>query len=196
MLAWLLKCVHISPKTKIIDSGSVSDANPLSQEDIKGLHRTLRKLELRIEEHVDVLGGFAERVEEVKGISSLKESVWLGVVDRLYQLHEALRSEQHRLACELLVDIVEIEDLVQLTPIAHYEYSIDPTECQAVATVNVDASEHGFVKSIVRQGYRRPNGALVREAVVILGRSNGIARGDVIEAIEDEVKTEEEVSNG
>lgn len=144
----------------------------LTQDDIKGLQRTLRKLSTSVEEHVEALRGFDEQVQEVKGLSSIQEPAWITVLDRLYQLYEALDSEDHRLASELFHELREIEVLARLTPIAQYEDTIDPTECQAVATVDVEESRHGVVMSIVRQGYRRPNGSLVREAVVVLGRFN------------------------
>jgi len=163
----------------------------LTQEDIKGLQRTLRKLSTSVEEHVEALRGFDERVEEVKGLSLIPESAWMGVLDRLYQIYEALKSEDHRLANELLYELREIEVLARLTPTAEYGDTIDPTECQAVATVDVKESQHGLVMSIVRQGYRRPNGSLVREAIVILGRFNAGLREDSRRSLE--VK---EISNG
>jgi hypothetical protein len=187
MFRWFSKSAKSSSNTY----NEKDNQSTVSQEDFKGLQRSLRKLSTGIEEHIDALRGFDERVEEVKGIATIQESAWIGVLDRLYQVHEALRSEDHRLAGELLVELTEIEGLARLTPIAEYECSIDPTECQAVATVDVEESEHGMVQSIVRQGYRRPNGSLVREAVVILGRSNGVIRNDTTRKLD--IK---EVSNG
>jgi hypothetical protein len=164
---------------------------PLSKEDFKGLQRTLRKLNTGIEEHVEALSCFDDRIKEVKGISTLQESAYLSVIDRLYQLHEALKAEHHRLAGELFAEVVEIERLARLSPTAQYDHPIDPTECQAVATVDVEESGHGMVQSIVRQGYRRPNESLVREAVVILGRKNNAFRDKAKKEVDSK-----EVSNG
>lgn len=165
-----------SPATDAQDTPSVRQETadytpPLSREEYSSLLRALRKVALTTEEQVTQIQSLDAGLQVAMKVANLQESDWLSVLDRLYQLFEVLRLEENRWADELMTQISALERLARFHEIASLGNTIDPTECQVVSTVLENSEEHGTVHSIVRQGYKRPDGSIVREAVVILVRN-------------------------